>query len=409
VLIANSSFATSSAIAANPANLTQGVGRSGSGVGGALWVSSGSTATIQTSSFTSNIAQGGGGAGRLMMAGPAMGGAIASSGMLLLSDCAVSANRALAADGYGGQPGCGGGVYAEGPLTLNRCEFDNNKAIGGATWCSPCQSGSGEGGAIWSSGTLMATNCTCATNNATGGPTGYVMTSGLSRGGAILASAGGMLVNLTLAYNRADRQILLGQPAGPGQGGGLAVTNNGSVMKVRGTIIADSSDGGEVWGVVSDAGYNICSDGTAGFRATGSLNNTDPLLGPLANNSGRTQTIALQPGSPALDAIPSGFPPTDQRGFVRPQGPAADMGACEGGAVLPAPPNAPLLSTYLTNSRPPVPGGYIAVSFIGQSNVVYRLLSSSNLTAWSSIATNSTGPNDGPVTFNRLLSNGPAF
>jgi hypothetical protein len=39
--------------------------------------------------------------------------------------------------------------------------------------------------------------------------------------------------------------------------------------------------------------------------------------------------MALLAGSPARDAIPSGFPPTDQRGVTRPQGPAADIGAFE--------------------------------------------------------------------------------
>jgi len=416
VLIANSSFFSSSVIAADVTNISlPGAGPgSGAGIGGSLFVSQGSTATIQTSSFSNNAAQGGSGF-RYFAAGPAMGGAIASYGSLLLSDCSISGNHMVPGSDISGLPGRGGGVYAEGPLTLNRCTFENNQAIGGAiggvVYIYPGYGGVGEGGAIWSSGTLMATNCTCATNLALGGggaPNyGGPGSGGPGRGGAIFTSGGGALVNLTLAYNRADSQASGPSPPGPAQGGGVATTNVS--LTVRGTIIADSSNDGEVWGFVTDAGYNICSDETAGFTAAGSLNNTDPLLGPLANNGGPTETIALQPGSPALDAIPFGFPPTDQRGVLRPQGPAADMGACEGGALLPPPPNAPLLSTYLTNSRPPVLGGYIAVSFIGQSNVVYRLLSSSNLTTWSSIATNSTGPIDGPVTFNRLLSNGPAF
>jgi hypothetical protein len=393
VLIANSSFATSSAIAAGPANfMTQGVGQSGRGVGGALWVSSGSTATIQASSFTSNMSYGGGGGGRFMQAGPAMGGAIASSGTLVLSDCSVSANRALPGGGYVGPPGYGGGVYAEGPLTLNRCTFDNNQVIGGVTWCSPCQSGSGEGGAIWSSGTLMTTNCTCATNSAIGGYGGsYYSTGGPGRGGAIFASAGGMLVNLTLAYNRADSQSLF-SPPGPAQGGGLAVIN--SPLIVRGTIIADSSNGGDVWGVVTDAGYNICSDGTAGFTATGSLTNTDPLLGPLANNGGPTLTIGLYAGSPALDRIPSGYPPTDQRGVSRPQGPAAEVGAYEGPG-LPLP---PVLTISLSGST-------VTISFNALGGFNYELLSSTDLRHWVSVATNSI-PNNGPLSFVQSFSPG---
>jgi hypothetical protein len=59
---------------------------------------------------------------------------------------------------------------------------------------------------------------------------------------------------------------------------------------------------------------------------------TDPKLGPLADNGGPTQTVALLPGSPAIDA---GANPTglvfDQRGFnfARVAGAAADIGAFE--------------------------------------------------------------------------------
>jgi hypothetical protein len=95
-----------------------------------------------------------------------------------------------------------------------------------------------------------------------------------------------------------------------------------------------------------DGGYNISDDSSCGFAKTGSANNgdgIDPLLSPtgLANNGGPTATIALLPGSPAIDAIPLGYckdqisPPnpiiTDQRGFPRPDAgeSACDIGAFE--------------------------------------------------------------------------------
>ena len=57
----------------------------------------------------------------------------------------------------------------------------------------------------------------------------------------------------------------------------------------------------------------------------------DPKLGPLRDNGGPTQTIALGTGSAAVDLIPpaSGCPPTDQRGVARPQGTGCDAGAYE--------------------------------------------------------------------------------
>jgi len=56
----------------------------------------------------------------------------------------------------------------------------------------------------------------------------------------------------------------------------------------------------------------------------------DPLLGPLADNGGPNKTMALQPGSPAIDAgNNTTCPGTDQRGILRPQGSICDIGAFE--------------------------------------------------------------------------------
>jgi hypothetical protein len=75
------------------------------------------------------------------------------------------------------------------------------------------------------------------------------------------------------------------------------------------------------------------------------MSNTDPKLGPLADNGGPTRTHALLPGSPAIDrgntdvcsADPVGG--VDQRGVTRPQGAACDIGAYESQSfVLPATP-----------------------------------------------------------------------
>jgi hypothetical protein len=86
---------------------------------------------------------------------------------------------------------------------------------------------------------------------------------------------------------------------------------------------------------IRDGGYNIDSGTSCGFtQATGSLSNTNPLLDPagLQDNGGRTQTIALQPDSPAVDLVGQGAcppPTTDQRGVGRPQEEACDSGAFE--------------------------------------------------------------------------------
>jgi hypothetical protein len=73
------------------------------------------------------------------------------------------------------------------------------------------------------------------------------------------------------------------------------------------TIIANNI-GGNCSGntAITDAGYNPDDGITCGFsQATGSLSNTNPLLDPagLQDNGGPTPTIALLPGSPAVDLV----------------------------------------------------------------------------------------------------------
>jgi hypothetical protein len=71
---------------------------------------------------------------------------------------------------------------------------------------------------------------------------------------------------------------------------------------------------------------------SCGLSQPTDLTNTDPMLARLADNGGPTETQALKPGSPAIDhggTSANGCPATDQRGVLRPQGPACDIGAFE--------------------------------------------------------------------------------
>jgi hypothetical protein len=82
-------------------------------------------------------------------------------------------------------------------------------------------------------------------------------------------------------------------------------------------------------GAVADSGHNL-SFGAGGCPTT--FASADPNLGALQYNGGPTQTIALGPGSAAIDQVPAagaGCPKTDQRGLKRPSGKACDIGAYE--------------------------------------------------------------------------------
>jgi hypothetical protein len=77
---------------------------------------------------------------------------------------------------------------------------------------------------------------------------------------------------------------------------------------------------GGCFGTMTDLGYNIDDDGTCGFTSPSISDSPtlDSTLGPLASNGGPTETMALLPGSPAIDQVPSAdCPATDQRGAPR--------------------------------------------------------------------------------------------
>jgi hypothetical protein len=189
----------------------------------------------------------------------------------------------------------------------------------------------------------MVTNSTLSQNSAGNG--GFGASGGA--GGGITYGFGRepIVTNSTLSQNSAGSsncprcEVTLG--------GGL---DGGATL--RNTIVANSLAGGNCnhRGTLTDDGYNLSSDDTCTFSAPTSLTNTDPLLLPLQNNGGPTDTYALCTGagtpdascpgaSPALDAIPAGTNGcgtdviTDQRGVSRPQDAGCEIGAVEVGPV----------------------------------------------------------------------------
>jgi hypothetical protein len=72
-------------------------------------------------------------------------------------------------------------------------------------------------------------------------------------------------------------------------------------------------------GTWNSVGHNIADDGSCGLDQPSDQAGVDPLLGPLADNGGPTQTRAPEPGSPAIDQGFAGGlgPAIDQRGLRR--------------------------------------------------------------------------------------------
>jgi hypothetical protein len=139
---------------------------------------------------------------------------------------------------------------------------------------------------------------------------------------------GGAIVNGSGIFAM-DNSTVSGNSAGGIVNGGTATLQNS---------IVDNNAGINCHGTITSHGYNLSSDDTCKLNVPGDLNNHDPLLGPLQNNGGPTETMALLPGSPAIDGgNPSGCTDgqghllkTDQRGMPRPD--REDIVGCDIGA-----------------------------------------------------------------------------
>jgi LPXTG-site transpeptidase (sortase) family protein len=130
-------------------------------------------------------------------------------------------------------------------------------------------------------------------------------------------------------------------------GGGL-YSESVTTPTLSNTILAGNSavSGPDCYGTIISGNYNLIGDPFFCDISpqTNDQIGIDPLLGPLADNGGETQTRALLTGSPAIDWIPYGVNgcgttiTSDQRGEARPI-PAG--GNCDIGAYEYAPPPLP--------------------------------------------------------------------
>jgi hypothetical protein len=76
---------------------------------------------------------------------------------------------------------------------------------------------------------------------------------------------------------------------------------------------------------------NSSEDINAAYSGSNNLIGGAPLLAPLGDYGGPTPTMALLPGSPAIDGATGSTATNDQRGVARPYGAAPDIGAYEAG------------------------------------------------------------------------------
>jgi hypothetical protein len=263
------------------------------------------TLTISDSTLSQNEANA---YGRL--AGLTYGGGIYNgSGAILTLNRSTIANNRANAGGEDGAESYGGGIYGNGSVSIADSTVSGNDADGVGN-CDDCGGGLVGGILIYSNATLNLTNSTVAWNSTHSGAFGNV-TSGIG----IYPSATATITFSTIASNFNGYGI--------GTGGALTMRNS---------IIANNSFR-DLSGAMTNSGYNLFGKSTGGSGYVPSdILNVDPMLGPLANNGGPTQTMALLPGSPAIDSgLNQGAPEWDQRGpgFPRIVNGTIDRGAFE--------------------------------------------------------------------------------
>ena len=355
-------------------NSVQGAGYlPGVGVGGGLF--NVGTVTLAGCTITGNVAVGNFQDGN--------GGGLFNSGTATLADCTISGNDAAGStrNGYYNGAGNGGGLWNDGTVTLADCtiignvanagsfdggsgnggglsNYDGTATLAGCTitgnYADGTIYGAGSGGGLESNGSaanLFLSDCTISGNDAKSFFYGnYVM------GGGLLNSGTATLSDCTISGNYADNgsssecggllnvgtatladctisgnALLTISNSSPGGVGGL---ENGGTATLTDTIIAGNTDRDGAASAASDVGganvtgkHNLIGTGGSGGIVNGSDGNivltslADLDLGPLADNGGPTETMALLPGSAAIHAgivadDTQGNPiTTDQRGL----------------------------------------------------------------------------------------------
>ena len=224
----------------------------------------------------------------------------------------LTLNRVAIQDSYA--QSFGGGFYkGSGTLNVNYSTISGNSAGnsgGGFSANYPTTSlinttisgntANGSGGGFYARTTINVFNSTISGN-----------TANSIGGGAWISKQNGYFTNSIIANNLAPSMSEIACTAQ--SNGASSVTANDSLIE----------------------GSYACTGGGT-FTGSNNILGQDPKLGPLTNNGGPTQTLALLPGSPAIDSGNNGTcETTDQRGQSRPydgdkNGSAiCDMGAFE--------------------------------------------------------------------------------
>ncbi|HUF04532.1 MAG TPA: choice-of-anchor Q domain-containing protein [Aridibacter sp.] len=309
-----------------------GVGALNTGRGGAIY-NAGGTTVIANSIITDNSGVNGGGLNNASTGSPAV------PGNLALLNCIVSDNNALTSSGGGMQN------FSTSTLIIDRSLFLGNNS-GGTT---------GGGGGQFN-GIVRISNTTFANNTAPSGSGGGFQSNGSNQ----------IYTNITVSGNSSLNN-----------GGGIHRGTTNVNFWIRNSIVSGNNGTAASPDVTNSSG-GLVSEGTNIVGITGTstgwigsdLLDTDPLLLPLADNGGFSQSFLPMTGSPAINggqncvtdlSCASNNPPfaltEDQRGSARLVDGTIDIGAVETAAGP-----ATVSGTVQTSSGTPRQPVYVSIS-----------------------------------------------
>ena len=333
--------------------------------------------TINDAVITHNTEQGGNGGGGIynVYAG------INISGTLTINNSVISDNSVITNNTPPGPGGQGGGIDVVGiPTTITNTTISGNTAgIGGgiedsqgnmtitdSTISGNSTLGGGFGGGIDnSSGTVSLLGSTISGNasfsgagiNNNGNVQMTIINSTIADNDA--SYLGGGILNDNISLSIRDSTIASNTAM---YGGGIYAYNPFNLYNSIVELNTNGSNADDIYADVSTAAptasYNLIGVANGPSGLVNGVNNnqvgvSNPGLGVLANNGGPTQTIALLPGSPAIDAgnialaVDANGNPllTDQVGNPRTSNGTVDLGAVEFQSAS----QAPTITTNPTN------------------------------------------------------------
>lgn len=282
------------------------------GFGGAIYTDNG-TVVLRNNVFENNHARSAGGAIALH---------IRANESITIEDNIFMNNEVSSLSGPNGGSGSAGAVYlfglAENNLgaTLNRNLFAGNRSVN-------------DSGALRIQNiSATITNATFFDNRATVLPLTPDYNGGIGGAIAIFGASPITISHATFAQNHASWT-------------GGAIIGNSQTNIYNSIFFQNTADNGtNDWGIDQ---HGNCEPGGSnnlqmpangncpGNNVTPGTTTADPMLAALADNGGFSQTMALLPGSPAIDASTNNCAAVDQRDFERPS--PCDLGAFEAGVV----------------------------------------------------------------------------